>query len=148
MIVVNAKPLNRPAPAQYSGIIAATRVRYAERIIEEALLILSLIPAERLLLASSRIMICWSTPVPIVAKIPAIEGRSRFQPIKEATPRMMINSEKEVKSRARDALIFLYLTRTIKDTKTMAEIIATNIAFMNPFPKDGEIVSSFTISNL
>ena len=41
MIVVTANPLNKPAPANHKGSIAATRVAYAENIMKNALLIFS-----------------------------------------------------------------------------------------------------------
>jgi len=42
--------------------------------------------------SSSVITICWSTPVPIAAIIPAILGKSRFHLINAAIPRIMMTS--------------------------------------------------------
>ena len=46
---------------------------------------------------SSRMTICWSTPVPIMTKIPTILGKSRFHFIAEAIPnKIMISGPKGI----------------------------------------------------
>ena len=98
--------------------------------------------------ASSRIIICESTPVPIAAIIPAIEGRSRFLLNSAETPRMIATSDRLVRITARDNFIFLYLKNIINPTANIDAIPAIKIVLMNSFPKSGEIVSSFSICSL
>jgi hypothetical protein len=90
--VVIAKPFNKPAPAHIKGSKATTAVKYAPRIIEKALFNFCFKLKDTLCLASSNIIICWSIPVPIVAIIPAMLGRSRFQRIREAIPRILFEA--------------------------------------------------------
>ena len=104
---VIAKPLKRPAPAQYNGRSANKEVRYAVMTTKRALLSLFDMFVSFPVLASSKITICWSIPVPIVARIPAIDGRSKFHFINEATPRIINNSEKEVSNTAKEDLNLL-----------------------------------------
>ena len=61
-------------------------------------------------------MICWSIPVPIVANIPAILGKSKFHSIRAAIPRMITISEMVVNNNAVEDLMFLYLTTIITTT--------------------------------
>jgi len=96
-------------------------------------------------LASSRMIICWSIPMPIVAMIPAMLGKSRFHFIKEAIPRIIIISDTLVIKRAIEDLNFLYLAKIIIVTIKSAANPAKKIDFKNSLPKIGEIVSSFTI---
>ncbi len=48
----------------------------------------------------------WSIPVPIVAMIPAMLGKSKFQLMKEAIPRMIIISDMLVINKAIEDFIF------------------------------------------
>ena len=98
--------------------------------------------------ASSKIIICESTPVPIAAMIPAIEGKSKFLLNNAETPKMIATSDKLVNITARDNFIFLYLKNIINPTAKIDAIPAIKIVFMNSFPSNGEIVSSFSICNL
>lgn len=154
--VVTAKPFRRPAEAApipmklrnpVSGIIATNVVVNAVIIMNRAFLILCLIDS-LLSRASSRIINCESIPVPIAAMIPAIEGKSKFQPISAAVPKIIKTSDSETVTKANDALIFLYLTKTTKETAIIAKSPANKICFENSSPKFGEILSIFTISNL
>ena len=148
MIVVIAKPFSNPAPADIKGSKETRAVKYAPRIIANALFSLCFKLKDVFCLASSSIIICWSIPVPIVAKIPAILGKSKFQSMKEAIPRIIIISDMLVKTNAKEDLKFLYLKNIIKETAISATNPARKIDLMNSFPKSGEIISSFTISNL
>ena len=109
IIVVNANPLNRPAPAQYRGSNETKAVAYADITIKIARFIFSRKEPSLPRLASSKMTICWSTPVPMVARIPAMEGKSKFHLITEATPKIITISEKEVNNTARDSLFFYIL---------------------------------------
>lgn len=129
------------------GIIATNVVVKAVTIINNAFLILCLIDS-LLSCASSKIIICESIPVPIAAIIPAIEGRSKFQPIREAVPRIIRTSDSETVTSARDAFIFLYLTNTTIETAMIAKSPANKSCLVNWSPRFGEIWSIFTISSL
>ncbi|KKL83886.1 hypothetical protein LCGC14_1970210, partial [marine sediment metagenome] len=89
-----------------------------------------------------------SMPVPIVAKIPAILGRSRFHLINEAIPKIIITSEILVNNKAIEDLKFLYLKKIMIETTSSAAKPAKRSEVMNSFPKEGEIVSSLDIFNL
>lgn len=128
------------------GIIATKVVVKAVTMIKRAFLIRALIDS-CLSWASSRIINCESIPVPIAAMIPAIEGRSRFHPTRDAVPRMINTSDKETVTRAREALIFLYRTKTTIETAMIAKSPASRICFVNCSPRFGEIWSIFTISS-
>ena len=130
-----------------SGIIATKVVVKAVTIMKSAFLIRAFIDS-RLSCASSRMINCESIPVPIAAMIPAIEGRSRFQPISAAVPRIIRTSERETVTRAKDALIFLYRMKTTIETAMIAKSPARRICFVNCSPRFGDILSIFTISNL
>ena len=148
IIVVIAKPFNKPAPAHNKGSNATTAVKYAPKMMVNALFILCFIVKNVLCLASSKIIICWSIPVPIVAKIPAMLGKSRFHSIKEAIPKIIITSEMLVINKAIEDLNFLYLKKIITETARSAANPANKIDFMNSSPRTGEIISNLTISNL
>jgi len=79
--------------------------------------------------------------------IPAMDGRSRFQLISDAVPRIIRTSESETVTRAIDAFIFLYLMKTIMETAAIAKSPASRSCFVNCSPRFGEILSIFTISN-
>ena len=154
--VVTAKPFSKPAEAApipmkpkkpVKGIRATNVVVNAVTIMNNAFLILCFIDSF-LSCASSKITSWESIPVPIAAMIPAIEGRSRFQLIKVATPRMIRTSDRETVIRAIDAFIFLYLIKTIRETAMTANKPARRVCFVNCSPNLGEILSIFTISNL
>ena len=110
-IVVSAKPLNNPAPAQNNGNIAAIIVKNAPIIMKKALFIFSPIPIFAVETASSIITIWSLTPVPIPAIIPAIDGASKFHFISEAIPKVINASENIVKITDNVIFIFLYLTK-------------------------------------
>ena len=154
--VVTAKPLSNPAPAApmpmnpkapVNGTRETKAVAKEVKIINNAFFIRSLREIN-LKPDSSRITICESTPVPIVAIIPAIDGRSRFHLISAAKPRIIINYEKEVAKSAKEIFIFLYITRIISETARIANNPAIKTAFVNSLPSKGDIVSNFTISSL
>ena len=155
MIVVTAKPFRSPAEAApmpmnprspVSGRSATVVVAKAVVIMNNAFLIRCAIDA--LLSRASSKMINWeSIPVPIAAMIPAIEGRSRFHPIRAATPRMIRTSDRETVTSAKDTLIFLYLMKTKRETATIANRPASKICLVNVSPRVAEILSIFTISN-
>ncbi len=128
MIVVIAKPWNSPAPALNKGSKATTVVRYAVMTTKIALLILCLIFESFPVLASSTIIICWSTPVPIVASIPAMEGRSRFHLIKDAIPKIIKTSENAVSNNAKDIFSLRYLAKIKIATKNIDIAPARRIA--------------------
>ena len=153
---VIAKPCNKPAPAApiprnptapVSGTRETNAVANDVKIMNNAFLIFtardSAFPLD-----SSRITIWESTPVPIVAIIPAIEGRSRFHFIRAAIPRMIISSEKDVTSKAKEIRIFRYLMKIIKETARIANNPPVKTSFINASPRTGEIRSILTIFNL
>ena len=87
-------------------------------------------------------------PVPIVVKIPAILGRSRFHSIKDAIPKIINISEKLVNITAKEDLNFLLAKKIIIETPKNAIKPAIIRTFINSFPRRGEIVSNFIISSL
>ena len=88
------------------------------------------------------------TPVPIPAIIPAIEGASRFQLIKAATPKVINTSENIVMITESVIFIFLYLIKRITEIIRKTTNASKTMFFVNSFPRAGEIVSSFTTSSL
>jgi len=133
--VVTAKPFRSPADAApipmnpknpVSGIIATNVVANAVTIINSAFLIRCLIDSN-LSRASSRMISCESIPVPIAAITPAIDGRSRFQPIRAATPRMIRTSDSDTVTSASEIFILLYLTKTTIETARIAKSPAIRI---------------------
>ena len=86
IIVVIANPFNSPAPAHINGSNETNVVKYAPKMIVNALFSLCF-RLNTFWLVSSIKMIKSSIPVPIVAKIPAIPGRSRFHLINAAIPK-------------------------------------------------------------
>ena len=60
----------------------------------------------------------------------------------------MIISERLMKSNTRQDFIFLYLIKIIREIAKKAANPARRIYLINPAPRVGEIVSSFTIYNL
>jgi len=112
IIVVIAKPFNNPAPAFIKGNIATKVVKYAAIIINEAFFIrsfqLKAIELSPLIVSSVR-TIKWSTPVPTAMIIPAIAARSRFQPINDATPKIITTCEMVVINIGKATWSFLYL---------------------------------------
>ena len=148
MIVVIAKPFNNPAPAHIKGMSETKEVMYAPRIIANARFSLSLSVSNPFIVDSSIRMIKSSKPVPIVAIIPAMLGKSRFHSIREAIPKIIIISEKLIKSKAMEDFIFLYFANIIIATAINATRPAKRIDLMKSLPRVGEIVSNFTISNL
>ena len=137
--VVTAKPFSNPADAApipmkpnkpVNGSNATVVVAKAVAIIKRAFFTLWIIDSN-LSRASSRMISCESIPVPIAAMIPAIEGRSRFQPISEATPSIISTSDNETVTKAMETFIFLYLTKMTIDTAMIAKSPAIRICFMN-----------------
>ena len=154
--VVTAKPFRSPAEAApipmnprkpVNGIIATNVVVKAVTIMKSAFFTLCIIDSN-LSRASSNMISCESIPVPMAAMIPAIEGRSRFQPISEATPRMISTSDRETVTRAMETFILLYLTNTTIETAMIANNPAMRICFVNWSPRFGDILSSFSICSL
>ncbi len=154
--VVTANPFKSPADAApipikpknpVKGIIATNVVVKAVTIMKSAFLIRCTIDSS-LSRASSKMISCESIPVPIAAMIPAMEGKSRFQLIRDAVPKIIRTSESETVTRARDALIFLYRMKTTIETAIIAKSPANRSCFVNCSPRFGEILSIFTISSL
>jgi hypothetical protein len=130
--VVIANPFRRPAltaptPRKLTHPVKGTKatnvVANAVKIINRAFLIFCFIDSP-FCFASSRITNWLSIPVPIVAIIPAILGKSKFHFIKDATPKIIKTSQKETATKANEVFRFRYLTKT----KIKTEIIANNPA--------------------
>jgi len=154
--VVTANPFSSPADAApmpmnprkpVNGIIATKVVVKAVTIMKRAFLI-RCFSDSNLSRASSRIINWLSIPVPMAAMIPAIDGRSRFQLINAATPRIIRTSDSDTVISASDVFIFLYRMNTTRETAAIAKSPAKRICFVNCSPRFGEILSIFTISSL
>ena len=145
MIVVNAKPAMVPIPllplanpTYASGNIAAIKVPADAKIMNNAfftfiwvLVLLCLVFSSSWCNTSSVIMIWSSTPVPTDAIKPAMAARSIFQWIIEATPKMIIISDKVVIKIGIAKNALLYLMYTTKEIPNIASNPAINAPCAN-----------------
>ena len=81
----------------------------------------------------------------MAAMMPAMEARSMFHPMKEASPNIMMISESMVITMSAQSAGVQYLMATAIETATVATIIIRMAFLMNPSPRTGEMASTFTI---